>query len=403
MEDKRVELFGKQYAAFNFQSQFAAAIAGVQSGKTFVGSIWAGKKIQEFPAGTGIIGSPTYKIRDQSTLPKFFQNFPMLQRHYREQKGVIELPTGGKVYCRSFDDPLGVEGITADWIWLDEAGQMPRLAWTIAKSRVAMTRGQVFITTTPYSLNWLYQDFYLPWFRREDPRISIFEWASTDNPNFPKEHFDAEKKALSSEEFARRYMGTFAKMEGIVYDLPADQIIAPREIQAKDIILGFDFGFHNPAAGVVLKIDRDNVYYLTNEYYRTGRTQEELENDLRGLRLTVPFREVYPDPEDPARIESMKRAGFACREVEKNVALGISRVRELILKKQLYVFNTCKNVLDEFNSYRYDPEKMKEEPVKEHDHAMDALRYAVYNHAAKSFSIPRPTIGVIKPFPGLAA
>ena len=391
MEDRTVELFPQQFAAFSFKSQFGAAIAGIQSGKTFVGSLWSGNKITEFPKGNGLIAAPTYKILQQSTLDKFFQNFPMLRKYYKESKGEIKLPTGGTVFVRSFDSPLGAEGITANWIWADEAGQMPRLAWTIMKSRVAMTGGQIFITTTPYSLNWLYQDVYLPWFRREDNRISVFTWASTDNPNFPKEHFDAEKKALSPEEFARRYEGQFAKMEGIVYDLPADQIIAPKQIIARDIILGLDFGFHNPAAAPVIKIDRDNVYYITDEYYRTGRTQEEVENDLRGLRMKVPFREVYPDPEDPARIESMKRAGFACREVDKNVALGISRVRELIRKKQLYVFNTCKNTLDEFNSYRYDPEKTKEEPIKENDHLMDALRYAVYNHNAKGFAMPGMT------------
>jgi hypothetical protein len=60
-------------------------------------------------------------------------------------------------------------------------------------------------------------------------------------------------------------------------------------------------------------------------------------------------------------------------------------------KKQLWVFNTCKNNLDEFNSYRYDPEKMKEEPIKENDHLMDALRYAVHNYGSKGFSMPGPT------------
>jgi hypothetical protein len=219
MEEQRIELFPKQFAAFGFKTQFGAAIAGVQSGKTFLGSVWAGKKIQEFPQGTGIIGAPTYKILQQSTLPKFFQNFPMLRKFYKEQKGVIELPTGGLIFCRSFDQPLGVEGITANWIWLDEAGQMPRLAWTISKSRVAMTGGQIFISTTPYALNWLYEEFYLPAFRHEDPRLSVYTWPSIENPNFPKEHFEAEKKRLSPEEFARRYCGEFAKMEGVVYDL----------------------------------------------------------------------------------------------------------------------------------------------------------------------------------------
>jgi Terminase large subunit, T4likevirus-type, N-terminal len=116
MEDRRIELFKQQFDAFGFASQFGAAIAGVQSGKTFLGSVWSAKKIQEFPKGNGIIAAPTYKILQQSTLDKFFQNFPMMRRFYKESKGEIELPTGGKVFTRSFDQPLGAEGITAHWI-----------------------------------------------------------------------------------------------------------------------------------------------------------------------------------------------------------------------------------------------------------------------------------------------
>ena len=252
---------------------------------------------------------------------------------------------------------------------------MPLLAWTIVKSRVAMTGGQIFISTTPYSLNWLYQEFYPPWLRHEDNRLSVFTWASIDNPNFPKDHFEAEKKRLSPEEFARRYCGEFTKMEGLVYDLPKDQIIAPKQINVRDVILGLDFGFHNPAAAAVLKIDADGVVYITDEYYQSGKVQDELENDLRALRAISNFREVYPDPAEPDRVESMRRHGFYVREVDKNVILGIDKVRELIRKRQLFVFETCKNTIDEFNSYRYDPEKPKEEPVKVNDHLMDAIRY----------------------------
>ena len=154
----------------------------------------------------------------------------------------------------------------------------------------------------------------------------MFTWASTDNPNFPKDHFDAEKRRLSPEEFARRYEGQFAKMEGLVYDLPADQIIAPKQINARDVILGLDFGFHNPAASVVLKIDQDNVFYITDEYYRPERTQDEIEDDLRVLRSIANFRDVYPDPAEPDRVESMRRHGFYVKSVDKNVVFGIDKV-----------------------------------------------------------------------------
>jgi PBSX family phage terminase large subunit len=382
MRTVEVELFDKQYDAFSFSTQFAAAVAGVQSGKTFMGSLWAGKKINEFPAGIGIIGAPTYKLLNQSTLVKFFSNFPQLRKHYKEQKGELVLPTGGTVFTRSFDQPFGVEGITADWIWLDEGGQMPLMAWTVARSRVAITRGQILITTTPYALNWLYSEFYLPWQNKQDLQFSVFTWRSIDNPHFPKEYFEAERRRLSEEEFARRYCGEFTKMEGLVYDLPTDQIIEPTDkLNVKEVILGLDFGFHNPAAAVVIKVTADNVFYITDEYYQPSKTQDELEDDLKALLLTVPFRQVYPDPAEPDRIAAMKKHGFYTKAVDKNVSLGIDKVRELIRKKQLFVFSRCRNFLDEINYYHYDPERPKEEPVKDKDHLMDALRYALYNYS----------------------
>ena len=34
---------------------------------------------------------------------------------------------------------------------------------------------------------------------------------------------------------------------------------------------------------------------------------------------------------------------------------------------------------------------------------MDVIRYAVYNHNTKSFTVPKPTTGLVKPYPGMAA
>lgn len=387
METIEVNLFPKQFEAFNFKTQFAAAIAGVQGGKTTVGAFWTGKKIQEFPQGNGIIAAPTYKILNQSTLDKFFTHFSVLRPFYKQQKGEIELPTGGKVFIRSMDEPFGAEGVTAQWFWADEAGQMSRNAWTVLRGRVSTTRGQGFMTTTPYDLGWLYQDFYIPWQKGLDDQFAVFNWRSVDNPYFPPDYFEAERKRLSPEEFSRRYEGLFTKLEGLVYDLPPDQIIDPvplANLNVKDIIYGLDFGFHNPAAGVVLVITTDNLVYVVNdELYTSGLTQDEIEDKLRAIRQRIPFTYVYPDPAEPDRIEAMKRKGFYVRSVDKSVTLGINAVRELIRKKQFFVFKTCRNVLDEINSYHYDPNRLKEEPVKDKDHAMDAIRYAIYNHNPK--------------------
>ena len=69
---KEVTFHPKQYDAFNFDTQYAAVIAGVQSGKTFLGTYWAARMIAEHPKEDGLITAPTYKILHHATLPKFF-------------------------------------------------------------------------------------------------------------------------------------------------------------------------------------------------------------------------------------------------------------------------------------------------------------------------------------------
>src|SRR3990167_7738725 len=190
--ERTVKLFSKQFDAFNFSTQFGAAVAGVQSGKTFLGAHWAGKKITEFPEKNGIIIAPTYKILQAATIKKFFDVFPELRAYYKEQKGEIALPTGGVVFVRSADNPLGIEGITAHWVWLDEGGQCSLLTWTILRSRASMTGGQILITT-PYNMGWVYEDFYLPYKEGLDKELSFFTWRSIDNPYLRQEFYDAEK------------------------------------------------------------------------------------------------------------------------------------------------------------------------------------------------------------------
>ena len=75
--NREINLHDKQFQAYNFDTQYGAAIAGVQSGKTFLGAYWAGTQmIRMGENGQGLIVAPTVKILQQATLPKFFKEFP---------------------------------------------------------------------------------------------------------------------------------------------------------------------------------------------------------------------------------------------------------------------------------------------------------------------------------------
>ena len=84
------------------------------------------------------------------------------------------------------------------------------------------------------------------------------------------------------------------------------------------------------------------------------------------------------------------------REVHKgkdSVEAGIQRVRELFKQNRIKIYKTCENLIWELETYRYQekqPEQnIKEVPIKENDHAVDALRYALYT---VNLAKPKPLV-----------
>ncbi len=97
---------------------------------------------------------------------------------------------------------------------------------------------------------------------------------------------------------------------------------------------------------------------------------------------TLDGNKFYPDPAEPDRNEELRRAGLIPREVSKDVEAGINSIRELLKTNRLYIHSSCVNLISEFETYSY-PEKQlnkneNENPIKENDHALDAIRYVLY-------------------------
>ena len=393
--DKVLRTFKQQYDAITFTTQFGAVIAGVQSGKTTAGAYWSYLKSKEFPTQNGLICAPTYKILQHSTLDKFFTEFPHYRKFYKEQKGVIELPKGGKIFIRSGDQPLGMEGMTIHWGWGDEIGMASRLLWIVIKGRLSFTGGQFLITTTPYNMGWLYQEFYIPWKEKRDLDLSVFTWRSIENPFFPKEFFLKEKQRLRPEEFARRYEGEFKKMEGLVYDLPPEQIITPNlDIvkKAEFVGAGIDWGFRNPAAIPVGAL-WDNAWYIIDDWKESGRTTAEIIQVAKNKVSEFRIQRFYPDPAEPDRIKECKNAGLNIADTNNDVIGGISTIQQLIKDKRFFVFDICRNWLDEQSKYHYpegqEGKPFKDEPEKIDDHLMSGTRYLIYSYQPIRTEMPK--------------
>lgn len=394
---KEIVLHPKQFEAFDFKTQFCAAIAGVRGGKTYVGSAWAGDKIDKMP-GNGLITAPDYKTLHDATLMTFFQIFPGYRKFLKRQRSLIELPNK-TIFLRSLDDPLSAEGLTVDWAWGDEAGKYKLLAWTSLRSRVSLSKGPVFLTTTPYNMGWLYEEFYKPWKENTDPDFTVVSWASIDNPYFPREVYEAEKGRLPAAEFKRRYEGIFTRMQGLVYNLESWHLLDPAEVRAEITIGGIDWGWTNPAALIVIKI-YNGAYYIVDEWYELNKTTAQITEMAITMQKKWGINRWYADSANPEKIaEANTNTGLYVLPYEKkkdSLMFGVLHINQLLLENRLFVFRGLVNTLSEFETYQYpEPDDSglvrRDEPMPFNNHLMDAMRYAIMGYQpALRAKVPNP-------------
>jgi len=239
-------------------------------------------------------------------------------------------------------------------------------------------KGGCLFASTPKGYNHFYDLYNL---EQTNEDFKSFHYTSYDNPYIDSDEIDSAKKDMTADRFAQEYLADFRKAEGLVYpEFNRDIHIKDEMPKFKEIIGGVDFGYTNPSAILRIGIDFDNNFWITDEWYRTKQTKEQLITVLAQQQPNY----VYPDPADAEGVSKLEEAGFNVLEVDKGKIEGINRVRELLKQGRIKVKRGCSNFISEIESYHYPDEKgdvnAKEEPVKENDHLMDCLRYAIYNH-----------------------
>jgi len=253
---------------------------------------------------------------------------------------------------------------------------------TVLEPTLLTTRGRAVFGSTPNGFN----DFYaLRNTAQSDPDWFYSHATSYDNPANDIEWLDKKKASMPEDRFAQEYLADFRKMEGLVYKefsrnlhIFGDEDLKRLEAEGCEKLAGVDFGYTNPFACIAIKKDKRGVYWVTGEDYETGKTDAQIAEIVAARE----FQRVYPDPENPGAIKELQNRQVNCCEVIKgkdSVTSGISKIRELLKQRRLRIHKSCINLIWEFETYHY-PKKKDigndiEAPVKEKDHALDALRY----------------------------
>lgn len=287
------------------------------------------------------------------------------------------------IILRGWESIETLRGQKFDFVVVDEVAMMRNfwVSWQeVIRPTLTDRKGEVLFISTPKGFNHFY-DLY----NTSDEDYKSFHFTTYDNPYLAKEEIDKAKKELPEDRFYQEYMADFRKQEGLVYkEFAREKHIFDDGTQRRsstERIAGVDFGFTNPTAFLSIDHDSDNHYWVESEWYKTGKTNAEFIE----VAKTYAINTFYPDPAEPDRIKEMNDAGLNCHEVSKDIEKGIDSVRELLKQGRLHIHKDCINLISEFETYSYPDKKHgqneNEAPIKEHDHALDALRYALHNNS----------------------
>lgn len=304
-------------------------------------------------------------------------NESRLEIEVRNLKGSTSL-----IQLRGWENVDTLRGQKFHFIVVDEVAMM-RNFWVnwqeVVVPTLTDTRGEVLFISTPKGFNHFYELYNK---ELDDKDFKSFHFTTYDNPHIPSDEVEKLKAQLTEDRFAQEYLAEFKKTEGLVYkEFSRDFDTTDKEPRSSVYtIVGLDFGYTNPAAALKIVIDSDQTYWITEEWYKTGQTNEQIGEVVLSMKPMA----VYADPAEPDRIEALKRMGVNVREVSKDIDAGIDRVRELFKQRRIKINKRCVNLIWELETYSYPERKPmqneKEVPIKENDHAVDALRYAIYNH-----------------------
>jgi PBSX family phage terminase large subunit len=375
---------------FDYEASILGAIAGTGGGKTVLGYWWLFLRMDHYKGFGWGLAEPTYQM-----LSKIILNSPDPERpdilhwldrmgmdpNYKAGEKIIET-VNGKIYIGSADNPDSLQGAAVRGYWLDEAGMMSLLSFETAEQRVSMMNGQVLLTTTPYNRGWLKTEVAD---KADGKSIHVENWRSIDRPGFPVERYELMKSRWSKERFSMIFNGTFEKPEGLIYSdfdrmrhIVPDPFIGDR--RPVRVVGGIDWGFNNPGCILLIALDNDGRKYVIHEIYETGKTLDNWIKFALSLQREFGVEKYYCDPSEPNNIEMMRRAGVYAVKGQNDVIPGINAVIEdLKTGNLLFVQDKAKYLIDEIEGYLWKEKEgsIKDEPVKENDHAVDTLRYTV--------------------------
>ena len=388
----------KQKAIMDFIDSDDLALicdGSVRSGKTTIMSmafvLWA---MQNYDRTNFAICGKTVQAAERNILKPLMEIDGLgaaLSMHYKVSTRILTVRCGDRTnwfYLFGGKDESSymlIQGITLAGVLFDEVALMPRSFVEQALSRaISFEHPKYFFNCNPESpQHW----FYKEWIENERENTQHIHFLLEDNPILTPQMIERTKAMYSGVFYDRYIRGLWVLAEGLIYPMFGDEctVDAPPESAGKvEYYVSCDYGTLNPFAALLWRWDGKTAT-LMHEYYYSGRekqqskTDEEYYQDVAKWIGDIPVRSFIVDPSAASFIETLRRhKKFLVRHAKNDVLPGIMTTSRYLQDGTIKVCKECKNTIKEFGLYRWDEESNEDKPIKENDHAMDAVRYFAY-------------------------
>lgn len=307
-----------------------------------------------------------------------------------------------------------IQGITLAGLFCDEVALMPESFVNQATGRCSVDGSKYWFNCNPdgpyhwFKVNWIDKAIgYLGKAKArrlkeeaeqkgealELKKLLYLHFTMDDNLSLSEE-IKARYRSMYTGVFFKRYiMGRWAMAEGIIYDMfDAKKHVQKMLSFSKYLIDGgryvsIDYGTQNATVFLLWNKGIDKKWYCIREYYYSGRdkgiqkTDAEYADDLAEWLDGTGIKAVIVDPSAASFIAELTKRGYSVIPADNNVEDGIRFVAALLNREKIIFSSSCENTIKEFASYIWDvkaSEHGEDKPVKQHDHAMDAVRYFCY-------------------------
>lgn len=273
----------------------------------------------------------------------------------------------------------GARGFTSYGAYINEATLGVEPVFQEILQRCSMSGSRIIVDTNPDNpQHWLKTDYI----DKEDKKMKklVYHFTIDDNTHLAPDYIERIKASTpSGMYYDRAIKGLWVTGEGAIYrDFNEKKMTVDETPNKLKYIAGVDWGYNHPCSITVFGIDEHGRYYLVDE--RTGRFKEidywtKVAKKLqKKYGYNMPF---YCDTATPAYIQHFKNAGINALNGWKQVVPGIEIVASLMKQGRFFVWkNHTQKFMEEVYNYQWD-DKAEDKPIKEMDHVMDSMRYAL--------------------------